>query len=115
MRRHKPLRKYNPERMRKRRHDEDGWKHTYGPLWNWVSNRRCCLCGSPGGAPAHHIIPVGRDGRDRNNVVPVCTVHHQECQRKTVMQIKAKYLIDLVQEAERYTREFDESMAKRSG
>jgi len=31
------------------------------------------------------------------------------------MQIKAKYLIDLVQEAERYTREFDESMAKRSG
>lgn len=80
----------------KQRFDEDGFKHTYGPEWLRVSSMACAVCGDRGWW-AHHVVPVGRGGRDLDNCCPLCLAHHTEVETVGRKTFESKHGVDLEQ------------------
>lgn len=77
-----------------RRHDDTGFKHTYGPEWLRVSSMRCCVCDRK---PwwAHHVKTVGSGGRDIGNVVPLCMECHTTIEQIGRVRFEERHQIDL--------------------
>lgn len=101
------LRKRNPERMKRKRYDEDGFKHTYGPQFEWLSEQPCCLQGVKGhvcslASPAHHLVPVGQGGKDSDGMLPVCAQLHTEFHSNPITAMEQKYKVSFTEMASYY-------------
>ena len=57
-------------------------------------------------AEAAHLKTRGAGGSDRENVVPLCRIHHNEQEGKTAA-FERKYGVDLRKLAQQYTERYD--------
>ena len=110
-----PIRKYNKERMYRKRHDENGVKHTYGKYHEWIGTLTCTFLFRSdhrcyGAVSGHHLLPVGRGGRDYGNEIPACQGIHTELHSSTELDIETRYGLSkkgLQLEAQRLAKEWD--------
>lgn len=77
-----------------------GNKLVYGIEFYRVSSMPCCVCGTKGWW-AHHVVPVGRGGEDRGNVVPLCSTHHQQLHKRGEKTFEADHEVDLADVAKK--------------
>ena len=91
--------------MTKNRHDNDGFKHTYGPIFKWVACLPCFVCGAWPSTP-HHVRTVGSGGRDYGNLVDVCIDCHSAVHSMGEVTFQYKKRVDLQQRATDLVREY---------
>lgn len=70
------------------------------PLFReFVSGYPCIVCVKEGGlwrySDPHHVKHRGAGGDDPENVVPLCRVHHRECESTGQLTFESKYHVDL--------------------
>ncbi len=74
----------------------------------WLRTQRCCLsiCRSSGAIRTHaaHVRSRGAGGADRNNLVPLCAVHHAQQHAIGTKAFVARLHVDLAREAKKYWR-----------
>ena len=66
-------------RARQKRREEAG--EVYGPYFKWMVGQPCeaanghCVTWAP--TVGHHVKTVGSGGKDAENLVPLCVLHHR--------------------------------------
>ena len=108
--------RYNDQSRKSRDSKADRFRHT----GSWTKKRNhilhrdrklclCCLAGLPGtdvkyqteGLSVHHITPLVEDyGRrlDEDNLITVCTTHHEACEKGQISRAKQRELVVRSQE-----------------
>ena len=83
----------------------------YGPYHDHVGMLQCIINNDEcwGAVSGHHVDPVGGDGKDKNNEVPLCEYHHiWECHEKGQPWFENEYSIDLKAIARKVWKEYQE-------
>lgn len=106
------IKRYNRERMYRKRHDESGFKHSYGPYHEWIKTRCCTFLFRGdhkcfGSVTGHHLEP---GEPDYGNEIPTCEGIHTEIHSLTAQDIRKKYgltKLGMELEARALAREWD--------
>ena len=84
----------------------DFLKHRYKVVRKKLGKRdhMCCIRNSVcrGRIDKHHVRTRGAGGKDENNIVPLCRLHHQEIHRIGRKTFAIKYDINLEELARKY-------------
>ena len=67
LRRKKRMRRFNPERTKKR------VEEAFSICARMARLLPCCVCGGPAPSEASHVRSRGANGKDEGNVVPMCS------------------------------------------
>lgn len=95
-----PLQRRTPLRAKAKRKRQR--PRTSSAYLDWIRGQACALpaCQTPG--EAHHVRTRGAGGVDRENVVPLCHLHHMELHSKGRLTFGTLYRVDLKRLAAAY-------------
>jgi hypothetical protein len=82
------------------RHDETGFKHTYGPEFWRVAGKQCHVHPDRGSSWPHHVKTVATGGRDHGNLYNGCLECHHAIENQGRKTYEKKHGVDIAKVAQ---------------